>query len=232
MNVNPYLHQLRATIGWLAAGLLLAAGLNATAPRTLEFFVYAQRPLPALAYPVSQTPLELTQILSHPLSSTGPYAFQGGNRIDFYHPQTHALAAQVQLPEHSAQWLLIFANNPRYPSDPERALRYRIFALDLRPGHYPADSLLFLNLSGHDLNGQVNEAPLQLSMGPSRPIAAPASAELRLWLWLPGHNLQRLPGWIKRCHFSPGQRHLLILFPPVLSGSCDLDVRQLSEPLP
>lgn len=226
MNVNPY-HKRRRALSWLTAALMLATSLNAAPLRTLEFSVYAQQPLRPLSYPSSTTEGEFTSIFSHPLSITGPYSFQGGNRIDFYHPQTHALEAQVQLPENSDQWLLVFAKNPDYRAKKEQVLRYRIFALDQREQQHPADQLIFLNLSGYHLNAQINQERLPLPMGPSQPAPVNASAELQLRFARP--NQPHLLGWLKNCQFSLGKRHLLILFPPVLRGSSELDVRQLSR---
>ena len=63
-------------------------------------------------------------------------------------------------------------------------------------------------------------------------IAKQIAERLKINLWTPGIYRQKmLPAHIKNYRFKPNYRYLMILFPPVLKGSADVDVRFLSESL-
>ncbi|MFT4901717.1 MAG: hypothetical protein ACI81V_000992 [Lentimonas sp.] len=216
--------------------LLLALPLCADPARSIQFNVYAQSAANQLVYqpveppPQGRMPLtELKAIQSHPLARTGPYPFKGGDRIDFYNATTHSMEAQVRIPPHSNHWLLVFTKNPYYQKK-SGALKYRILPVDERSLNRPANQVVFLNLSNLDLTGLLNQQQLQLPAGQSSPYPVNGQTSIQLWI---GPRKQRSPcAWLKNCNFQSGQRPLILLFAPILSGSGDLDVRQLSDEEP
>jgi hypothetical protein len=71
----------------------------------------------------------------------------------------------------------------------------------------------------------------KVSRGESEAIKVQESMPINLWTRdFSGERL--LPALIKTYQFQAKHRYLMILFPPVLKGSADLDVRFLSEKVP
>jgi len=71
----------------------------------------------------------------------------------------------------------------------------------------------------------------KVSMGESEAIKVQKSMPISLWARdFRGKRL--LPALIKTYQFEAKHRYLMILFPLVLRGSADLDVRFLSEKVP
>lgn len=210
--------------------------LGAQNVREIKFKTYAQHPLSDLAYPAQQTKLsasrkslKLTPIDSHPLALLGPYGYIGGDTINFYHPSTRTLEAQVRIPLHSQEWLLIFTHNPHYP-DQAGALKYCIHTLNASPAHWPQNHLIFLNLSGMPLAGKLNQKPILIQQGEST--AHPVSGRTKIQLWMRDSRKNWLTGWLKKIKFRSEEQHLVLLFPPVLTGSSALDARILGTSQP
>ena len=76
----------------------------------------------------------------------------------------------------------------------------------------------------------LGDKKINLAPGESEPFRIRES--LRVSLWTPDiYGQKLLPAHIKNYRFKPNYRYLMILFPPVLRGSADADVRFLSESL-
>ncbi len=217
--------------------LLLGWGwLPAQETREIEFRVYAQYPLRGVEYPpVDEStiakgtpPKAPVEIETHSLARTGPYSFIGTNQISFYAAGDGECVAQTTLPEGSDQWLLIFMKNPRYKQNPTKHLKYLIYPFDDSRRNLPQNGLVFLNISGKELDGLLENKHVKLSAGESGSYHIQESLPVNLWArGFDGKAL--LPALIKTYRFQPGHRYLMIFFPPVLRGSSDLDVRFLSE---
>ena len=81
-----------------------------------------------------------------------------------------------------------------------------------------------------ELSGTVGDRKVDLASGESEPFRI--EERLKISLWTPGVYRQKmLPAHIKNYRFKPNHRYLMILFPPVLKGSADADVRFLAESL-
>lgn len=218
--------------------LLLASllSLNAQALREFEFTVYGQYPVRGVEYlPVSaaaiaagERPSPPVSIESHALARMGPYSFLGGSTVSFRSTETQQTIARVSIPEGSDRWLFIFVRNPRYRNDPENQLQYLVYPFDDSLSHLPANQLVFLNISGKELDGLVEDSRVKIERGESASIKVQESLPVNLWTRdFSGERL--LPALIKTYRFEPNQRYLMIFFPPVLRGSSDLDTRFLSE---
>jgi hypothetical protein len=213
-----------------------SASLSAQPLREIEFSVYGQYPVRGVQYtPISEEAVAAgaeeeapVPIETHTLVRMGAHTFKGGNVITFKDAASKEPVAQVTVPVDSDNWLLIFVRNPDYKEDPSQNLKYLIYPFDDHPKNLPKNSLVFLNISGKELDGLLEDKRIQLSAGESRSYRAQESLPINLWArGFDGKEL--LPALIKTYHFEPNHRYLMIFFPPVLRSSVDLDVRFLSE---
>ena len=223
----------------LAALLILcAAPLKAQELREFEFTVYGQYPVRGVEYdPVSEAATAAGEevkppqaIETHTLARMGPYSVLGGSLITFVDSESQQAVARVKVPEGSERWLLIFVRNPRFKDDPENNLKYLVYPFNDSLSHLPADQLVFLNISGKELDGLLEDKRVKIERGESDSIKVQESLPVNLWTRdFSGERL--LPALIKTYRFEPNHRYLMIFFPPVLRGSSDLDTRFLSEKL-
>ena len=169
-------------------------------------------------------------IRTHSLARVGPYSFKGGRQISFFDTLTKEPVATVTLPSDSKRWLLIFVKNTRHEDDPENQPKYKIYPFNDSRQNLPNLALVFLNLSKMELSGTIENKKISLASGESEPLRIAES--LRIVLKTPDlYGGKMLPAHIKNYRFEPNHRYLMILFPPVLKGSADVDVRFLSESL-
>ena len=216
--------------------LCFSAALQSQPLREIEFSVYGQYPVRGIEYtPVSPAAIAVgakaeppVSIKTHSLTRMGPHTFKGENQISFYDCASKALVAKVNLAADSNKWLLIFVKNPRHREDPTNQSKYLIYPFDDSRRNLPNNGLVFLNISGKELDGLLENKKVKLSAGESGSYRVQESLPINLWSRdFSGETL--LPALIKTYHFNPDHRYLMIFFPPVLRGSVDLDVRFLSE---
>lgn len=229
--------QIRTYIKVATLITLATCGVAADqAPREIEFTVYGQypvrnvqyTPIDAMAIKNGEEPPEPIKIKTHTLARMGPYSYKGGDTIHFYDSSGKNLAGRANIPDASEKWLLIFVKNPRHKSNPDKHLRYLIYPFNDSHSNLPKNSVVFLNISGKELDGLLEGKRVSLSAGESDSYRIQESAPINLWTReFDGNEL--LPALIKTYHFDPEHRYLMIFFPPVLTGSVDLDVRFLAE---
>lgn len=216
----------------------IPACLAAQDIRQIEFSTYGQYPVRDTEYlPVDGTaieageePKEPKSIETHSLARMGSYPFKGGSVIRFQDTKTGQLVGRVKIPETSDKWLLIFVQNPNFKNDPKNNLKYLIYPFDDSLSHLPPNRLIFLNISGRELDGLLEDKRVKLNKGESDSFRVQESLPVNLWTRdFSGERL--LPALIKTYSFKADHRYLIIFFPPVLRGSSDLDVRFLEEPV-
>ena len=219
--------------------LSISIWLHADNAKEIEFSVYGQYPVRGVEYnPISEAelangakPQPPVEIRTHTLSRMGPYTFKGGNRLRFTDTSSGELVATVSVTEASDRWLLIFVRNPNYKIAPENQLKYLVYPFDDSSKNLPRNQLVFLNISGKELDGLVEAKRVKVNRGKSEAIKVQESMPISLWT--PDFRGERLlPALIKTYQFQANHRYLMIFFPPVLRGSVDLDVRFLSEKVP
>ena len=215
---------------------LFCVTIHAEDLREIKFSVYGQYPVRGVEYnPVSegavaqgekaQAPVE---IRTHTLSRIGPYAYKGGNRITFQDKESGQVVASVSVPQNSDLWLFIFVRNPNYKNDPENNPRFLVYPFDDSRKNLPNNGLVFLNISGKELDGLLEDKRVSFGAGQSDRFRVQESLPVNLWTRdFSGERL--LPALIKTYRFQPNHRYLMIFFPPVLRGSVDLDVRFIAE---
>jgi len=219
--------------------LLLSPWLHADDTREIEFTVYGQYPVRGVEYnPISDAelangakPQPPVEIRTHTLSRMGPYTFKGGNLLRFTDTSSGELVATASVTEASDRWLLIFVRNPLHLNDPENQLKYLVYSFDDSSKNLPRNQLVFLNISGKELEGSLEAKRVKVNVGESEAIKVQKSMPISLWTRdFRGERL--LPALIKTYQFQANHRYLMIFFPPVLRGSVDLDVRFLIEKVP
>ena len=211
--------------------------LNAQLIRQIEFSVYGQYPLRNLAYypnnqvadPAASQAQVGTSIQSHPLSRMGPYYFEGSNHIVFYDQHSSEPMARATLPHTSNKWLLIFIRNPKHPEARQTQPQFLIYPFDDSHKNFTMNAVTFVNLSGQQLDGFINNKRVTIKQGSCDKF--PAAENLPINLWVRGvGDQQLLPAAAKTFSLKMNHRNLMILFPPALKGSSDLDLRLLSAP--
>lgn len=204
--------------------------------RKLEFSVYGQYPVRGVEYlPVTPAAIEAgeepedpREIETHTLSRMGPYPFTGGSVIHFLNTSNGEKVGSVSIPNGSDKWLLVFLRNPRHREAPEQHPPYLIYPFNDSLSNLPNNGLVFLNISGKQLDGLLEDKRVQLNLGESGSFRVQESLPINLWARDFGGD-RLLPALIKTYRFRPDHRYLMIFFPPALRGSSDLDVRLLSE---
>ena len=117
-----------------------------------------------------------------------------------------------------------FLDNPDY-GIAANALRYRIVPFSLHPQRQIAGQLSFLNLSGFQLVAKVNHQ-IQVLKQNSQFNCRPKS-QVELQIALAGPQEKWILGWKKRFQLPEDSAQALIIFPPVLPGSSQLDIRRI-----
>lgn len=218
----------------LAFGLIFS--LQAQNLREIEFTTYGQYPIRNVEYnPIASEAVALglkpessVTIETHSLGRMGPYLYTGNGPIDFVDSESKETVARVSIPNNKNRWLLVFVKNPRYKSDPENNLKYLVYPFDDSLENLPKNGLVFLNISGQELDGLLEQRRVKIGHGESGSYRVQESIPVNLWTRnFKGDRL--LPALIKTYQFQPNHRYLMIFFKPVLRGSSDLDVRLLNE---
>lgn len=200
--------------------------------REVEFTVYGQYPLRNVVYePIMSTELASespVEIKTHILNRVGPYNFKGKDLITFFDKTTKRTVGSVRLPEGSSEWLLVFVKNPLYSKKSTKQNKFLIYPFDDSLKNLGNESLIFLNISGKELDGFLENKRIQLTAGESAPHSVQESIPINLWTR--GYDGERLlQALVRTYQFEKDRRYLMIFFPPVLRGSIDLDVRVLED---
>jgi hypothetical protein len=200
--------------------------------REIEFTVYGQYPVRDVIYnPVQSNELpdsDPIKIETHILNRKGPYNFKGNDVIQFYDQTTNENVGTVRLSQDSSKWLLIFVKNPHYSKNSPDRRKYLIYPFDDSMQNLTLNSLVFLNISGKELDGFLENKRIKLTSGESTPYSVQESLPINLWTR--GFDGERLlQALVKTYRFEKDRRYLMIFFPPVLRGSGDLDVRVLDD---
>lgn len=214
--------------------MVLAANHNAL--RTITFSTYSNVRIHNLAYHTNldishtrpQTNAPDQRIQTHRLTRMGPYTFTGGQTVSFADLETSQWVARIEVPNDSDQWLFIFVPSSLKPKPTEPDLHYWIYPFNDSTKHLPKNRLRFLNLSGKVLEGFVGTQRVQLPLGESNLFSIQRKLPIHLWTYS-DRNRKPVPAHMKDYTFRTNCRYLILFFPPVLSGSADLDVRCLSD---
>ncbi|MGJ3242966.1 MAG: hypothetical protein ACFE0O_08440 [Opitutales bacterium] len=133
--------------------------------------------------------------------------------------------ARVALPPETNRWLLLLL--PARPrDDPPGFTRYRIEPLPDDRQTLPDRQLRLANLTGRELYALIDEVPLVLEPGLSKPRPVDGGTELALVFRFRNRTF---PGFANTLSLDPDQRHWILILPPSRPASPALRVRVLSE---
>lgn len=205
---------------WGAASFFVSARAASAAPSvSLRFTVFSPRPPSEAAYVPApgQAP---TRLRFHPLARSPRYEYRGPAMVRFIAPRDRALLAEAEIPAGLNSALIVLL------PDDKAAGRWRTIVLDDGEARFRAGQLVLVNLSGLELEGTLNERPLQAVSGPNPALAVPRTGQLVLRTAARGATYQALATDL---NLAEGERALLLLLPPLRPGTFAVQHRLLLD---
>ena len=229
---------MKQTLQQVLSLALMAAISSAETLQSIEFYIYSQTGLDKIAYQNWQMKpktgdehCHFVPVKNHYLCFTGPYLSQVPRELCFFETTSGEKIASLRVNENWQSTVLIFLDNHNYGKQSD-ALRYNIVPCSLNPRSQIAGQLIFLNLSGFPLIVKVNNQILDLKPNSER--SCRPESQVQLQIALAGPRKQWIVGWKKSFFLTQQTAQALIIFPPSLSGSSQLDIRRilLQAPMP
>lgn len=205
---------------WGAASFFVPARAASAAPSvSLRFTVFSPRPPGEAAYVPApgQAP---TRLRFHPLARSPRYEYRGPAMVRFIAPRDRALLAEAEIPAGLNSALIVLL------PDDKAAGRWRTIVLDDGEARFRAGQLVLVNLSGLELEGTLNERPLQAVSGPNPALAVPRTGQLVLRTKARGSMYQALATDL---NLAEGERALPLLLPPLRPGTFAVQHRLLLD---
>ena len=135
---------------------------------------------------------------------------------------TGVTVAEVAIPAGWREVLLLVAST----SGSTGPRRYQVTVLDDSIRQRAAGQLQILNFSGLELSGELNGRRIGIAAGLNPALSAGRSARLTLRASFRGRSYL---SWHDTITLGPVERALLILFPPYLAGSLEVQTRVLLD---
>lgn len=203
---------------------------------SFEFFIYSQSKIERLTFQNWQNSPKTDDwqicsvpVHSHYLHITGPYRYKGPKELIFFDAASAEKRAALRLNTYTPTTLFIFLDNLDYGIKSE-ALRYDIVSFALNPRRQAAGQLNLLNLSGFQLIVKVNSQILDLKSNSG--LSCQPESQVRLQIALAGPRNEWIVGWKKSFLLAQHSAQALIIFPPSLPGSSQLDIRRIELQVP
>jgi hypothetical protein len=222
---------MKQTLQLLLSLTLMAAISPAETLQSIEFYIYSQTELDQIAFRNWQIKPNtgnghsfLVPVKNHYLCITGPYVSQVPRELCFFETASGEKIASLRVNEDWQSTVLIFLDNHNYGKQSD-ALRYNIVPCSFNPQNQIAGQLTLLNLSGFPLIAKVNNQILDLKPNSER--SCRPESQVRLQIALAGPRKQWIVGWKKSFFLAQHSAQALIIFPPSLSGSSQLDIRRI-----
>ena len=221
--------MLSVLLGALALGLGPAAGpIHAqTNPASLPavwFTVFAAEPIEGLEY-ARQPAGPVVPLAFYPTARSPRHEYRGPQPLRLVETRTGTTVAEVAIPAGWREVLLLVAS----ASGGTGPHRYQVTVLDDGPRQRAAGQLRILNLSGLELSGDLNGRRIGIDPGLNPALSAGRSARLTLRTSFRGRSYL---SWHDTITLGPAERALLILFPPYLTGSLEVQTRVLLDEPP
>jgi hypothetical protein len=216
------LHRWRLSLV-LFAFALTACGFaqpNPVSQRTVYFTVFAAEPIEGLAFvapdgtavPLRFYPTERSPRLQH----------RGRGPIRIVEARGGAVVAEVSVPAELREVLLLVQPRPAGGPGP----RVEVTVLDDSARQRAGGQIQILNLSGLALTGELNGRRIELQAGMNPALNAGRSARVVLRTTFRGRSYT---SWHDTIALGPTERALLVLFPPFLAGSVEVQTRVLLD---
>jgi hypothetical protein len=193
-------------------------------PRLVRFSVFAAEPIEGLGY-ASPTGADAQPLRFYPTARSPTLEHRGRQPLRLVHLATARNVATVAIPEEIRQALLLVSPGSAGPG----TASYRVTVIDDGPGQRGAGQIQVLDLSGLNLVGELNGGRLDLATGLNPAVTAGRTARLVLRVEFRGRSYL---SWHDTIELGPTGRALVILFPPFLPGSLEVQTRVLRDEPP
>lgn len=216
-------------LGILAIGLGFTVGpiraqTSSVAVPSVRFTVFATEPIAGLGY-TTQPGGAVVPLVFYPTARSPRQEHRGPQPLRLVEIRTGTTVAEVAIPAGWREALLLVTTvssgtGPRH---------YEVTVLDDSPRQRAAGQLQILNLSGLELSGDLNGRRIAIEPGLNPALSAGRSARLTLRATFRGRSYL---SWHDTITLGPAERALLILFPPYLAGSIEVQTRVLLDESP
>lgn len=190
----------------------------------VRFTVFAADPIEGLGY-VAQPGGAVVPLRFYPTERSPRYEHRGRQPLRLVQMGKGDPVAEVPIPTGMRDVLLLVSST----TDSTGLRRYRVTVLDDGPQSRVAGQIQLLNLSGLELTGELNGRRLAVAAGLNPAQMAGRSARLALRTAFRGRSYL---AWHDTITLGPTGRALLILFPPFLAGSIEVQTRVLLDEPP
>ncbi|MDD3180440.1 MAG: hypothetical protein PHQ04_08830 [Opitutaceae bacterium] len=222
-------HPFRSLISCCLIGASCVLGQeNARPGLQIKFTVFSAKPIADLAYalPVGPT-VRTVAVQFHPTARSPRYDYSGPGPLCFFDLKTDELIAEVKIPSHIKEALLIF--QPQAPEAAAATPGCRVFVFDDAAICYGAGQLMVLNFSGLPLAGTLGRQHIDLNDGANGPYSIGRGAPILLRTTYRQKSYQAYAATIE---LGRNGRALLILMAPFYRGSLEVQSRLLIEKAP
>jgi hypothetical protein len=215
-------HALRHLICWLLLATLGAAAEPPPASRLLRFTVFSAAPIEDVAF-VPRPEAVPQKIVFYPTARSPGYEVRGMMPLKFFDSNSGAVVAEAVVPPEIHEALLLFATTS---GGSATGRRFRVFVLDDGIARHGPRGLAIVNLSGLELTGTAGRQNVGVAAGLNPTLAIGRSTAVTLRTLFRDRSYQSFGATIE---LQPGERALLILFPPFYPGSLEVQSRLLID---
>lgn len=194
---------------------------SSVAVPVVRFTVFAADPIAGLGY-VSQPGGAVVPLRFYPTERSAIHEHRGREPMRVVEVRTSKAVLEVPIPAGLRDVLLLVSSSAGRLGEPS----YRVTVLDDGPRQRAAGQIQILNLSGLDLAGELNGRRIAIEPGLNPAVSAGRSARLVLRTRFRGRSYL---SWHDTISLGPAGRGLLILFPPLLEGSIEVQTRVLRD---
>ncbi|MBL9190504.1 MAG: hypothetical protein JNK23_23700 [Opitutaceae bacterium] len=189
----------------------------------MRFSVFSPKPIEHLTFiPGAGAPPQTLQF--YPTARSARAEYRGPMPLRFTDSTSGTVVAEASIPAGMTEALLLFLPNPGPAT--ATGLRYQIAVLDDSAARHASGGLAIINLSGLALSGTVNKENVTLQPGLNPALNVGRTATIALRTQAKGRSYQSYAGTTT---LKPGERALLILFPPFYQGSLEVQSRLLLD---
>lgn len=225
-KVGPYLLTGRLVLAVLLLVLaaFATAQTNPAVQPVVRFSVFAAEPIDGLAY-APQPGGAVVPLVFYPTARSPRLEHRGRQPLRVVETGTGAIVAEVAIPDGVREALLLVSST----ASGAGPRRYQVTVLDDGPRQRTAGQIQILNLSGLELAGELNGRRIDLPAGMNPALNAGGAARLVLRTSFRGRSYL---SWHDTIALGAAERALLILFPPFLPGSLEVQTRVLLDEPP
>lgn len=228
---------------YLVCIFVLTCGLEAFSKpeakvRTINFSVYAAK-MPTEPIHFLTKPLGNAQTVTLYSAQRSPdYRWTGSGPIQLFSESRIAdmvegevsrrIVAEVLVPDDMIQVLIILFPNPAFTTN-ESAPAYLAYVFNDSPENLPAGRMVFLNASGMEFVGKINNSVVTVQRGLNPPLQVGSAVKIDLRVKYRERYYQSYSSTLR---LPENERMMLLILPPYYEGSLEVQARVLSSAAP